>query len=149
MYRKLLVSVLLSGSLVAGCGARPQTPRPPQAHGSPDEGTEVLAIQEAPVPIARQMAGQTGIIEMRVTDQAFAPNHLASPVDGRVKIHIVNAGTKEHNLVIPRYRVYSRILAPGGENYVEFTADEKGDWPYYSDAPGQEESGLSGILKVE
>ncbi|MFZ5824819.1 MAG: cupredoxin domain-containing protein [Bacillota bacterium] len=74
---------------------------------------------------------------------------MTTQVGGRVKIHLINQGTREHTLTIPRWSVFTRNLAPGEENYVEFTANEKGTWPFFSDASGEPEPGLGGELRVE
>lgn len=147
--RKAQVGVLLLAVLLAsGCAAQR---RPEQVYDTPAvlAGDYVSAVQTEPEPIARQMEGKTGIVPMVVTDEGFEPALLTAPVGGRVKIHIVNRGTKEHTLTIPRWGIFTRNLAPGEENYVEFTASEAGDWPFFSDAPGEPEPGLSGVLRVE
>lgn len=126
----------------------------PLVTGSPWEdapaGNEAVTAQTEPVPIARQMAGQTGIVQMVLTDEGIQPGELRTTVGGRVKIHVRNEGKQEHNLVIPRWGIYpTHNLPPGGETYIEFTAGEKGAWEFYSDAPGKVEAALKGILKVE
>lgn len=148
MRRALIAGLLLAAALTSGCGAHP---RPEQVYDAPGvlAGDYVSAVQTEPVPIAEQMEGQTGIVTMVVTDEGFDPPLVTAPVGGRVKLHIVNRGTREHTITIPRWGIYTRNLAPGEENYVEFTASEAGDWPFFSDAPGEPEPGLSGILRVE
>ncbi|HEY3363850.1 MAG TPA: cupredoxin domain-containing protein [Symbiobacteriaceae bacterium] len=148
MKHRLRLGIVLVAVLAAGCGVQRTPPAAPGPHPV-NEATHVLSVQQGPVPIAQQMAGQTGIIRLEISDRGFSQSRLTAALDGRVKIYIHNAGSTRHNLTIPRWGVVTRALEPGEENYVEFTANERGDWPYYSDAPGQEESGLSGILKVE
>lgn len=111
-------------------------------------GEEAIAQQE-PIDIGKQMEGLTGIVEMEVTDERFTPQLLSVAVGATVRIHLRNAGTNPHNLIIPRFRVVTSNLPPGGENYIEFTASQKGAWPFYSDAPGVMEPGLQGALQVE
>lgn len=146
MKRALCAAMLLL-FLTAGCSAR-QEPEPQPVAREPAQ-EHVVTIQTEPVPIAEQMEGQTGIIAVVVTDRRFEPDAITTTVGGRVKIHLINKGTKEHTLTIPRWDVFSRNLAPGEENYIEFTASEKGIWPFFSDAPGEPEAGLNGELKVE
>lgn len=114
------------------------------------EGRQAMTIQTEPMPIAQLMAGKTGIVEMVLTERGIEPSELRTTIGSRVKIHVRNAGEREHNLVIPRWGIVpSANLPPGGETYIEFTAGEKGAWEYFSDAPGEVEPALKGILKVE
>lgn len=147
MRREVLVP-LVAAALLVGCSAR-KAPHSPTPVGWDRPPEETVYAQTEPVPIAQQMAGQTGIIQVTVTDTGYEPAEIATTVGGRVKIHLINRGTKEHTLTIPRWAVFSRNLAPGEENYIEFTAGEKGVWPFFSDAPGEPEPGIAGQLKVE
>lgn len=136
--------------LLAGCGgARPpgdtETARMPWE----EPGTRVLAIQTEPVPIAEQMKGQTGIVHMAVSEQGFLPPLLKVKEGDRVRIYLRNTGSREHNLILPRFGIAAGVMPPGGENYIEFTASERGRWPFFSDASGREEAGLVGTLVVE
>lgn len=136
--------------VLAGCSAK----KAPE-HGTPvgwdrQEPEHINAIvQTEPVPIEQQMAGKEGIIRVTVTDKGFEPAQITTTVGGRVRIHLVNQGTKEHTLTLPRWGIFTRNLGPGEENYIEFTANEKGDFTFFSDAPGAKEAGLEGVLKVE
>lgn len=110
--------------------------------------TPVISVQYEPVPIARQMEGQTGIIRMTITDKGFEPSQLSAPVGGRVKVHVMNADTRDHNFVVDRYGVVTAPIRPGGETYVEFTAAEKGNWPFVSELSAMERA-YQGALRVE
>jgi len=114
-----------------------------------EPGARVLAIQTEPVPIEEQMKGQTGIIHMAVSEEGFVPPLIRVKEGDRVRIHLRNTGRREHNLVLPRFGIVAGVMPPGGENYIEFTASEKGRWPFFSDASGREEIGLVGTLVVE
>lgn len=111
--------------------------------------TRPVLIQTEPMPIAKQMEGKKGIIQMTITDKGFQPAAITSPRDGPVRIHLKNAGSKPHNFVVPRFRIYTSNIPPGGENYVEFTANDHGTWDFFSGTAEAPESGLSGQLKVE
>lgn len=149
LVRKALQATLVAVTVLAGCSARktPESPLPAGWDRPPEQAAYIA--QTEPVPIAQQMAGQTGIVQVTVTDTGYEPAEIATTVGGRVKIHLINRGSKEHTITIPRWGVFSRNLAPGEENYIEFTAGEKGIWPYFSDAPGEPEPGIAGHLKVE
>ncbi len=147
--------ILFAGLLllaVAGCGAQ-ELPGQEREYVSPiprDAGSDVIVIQEEPRSIAEQMAGQTGIIEMVITDGGVQPERIATYIGEPVRLHVRNEGKRSHNLVVPRFGVYSRYLAPGEENYIEFIPHQKGAWPYFCEvAEGQPEEGLRGILQVE
>lgn len=149
MRKAISLCLVLTALAVAGCAAKrsPQAQYPPP---KPYVAEDVSAvIQTEPVPPAQQMAGQEGIIELMVTDEGFNPTVITTTVGERVKIHLINRGRKAHTLTIPRIPVFSQNLEPGGENYIEFTAGEKGVWTYFSDAPGEPEPGLVGELRVE
>jgi hypothetical protein len=148
--RKAVMCALVALMALVGCSARKE---PAPAHKAPVQQPagaerEVFA-QTEPIPIAKQMEGQVGIIRMVVTDKGFEPNQITTTVGGRVKIHLVNQGTKVHTLSIPRWGVFTRNLGPGEENYVEFTPGEKGVWAILSDPGEQPEPGLEAQLKVE
>lgn len=151
--RKALLSGAGLALLLAGCSAANQPRRLPDVDLTQySEPPAITVVQDKPKSIAEQMKGQTGIIELIVTDSGFQPASLSFGNGERVKLHLRNQGQREHNLVIPHFGVVTSNIAPGGENYVEFTANRKGDWPFFSDAPagnGKPEPGLEGKLKVE
>jgi uncharacterized cupredoxin-like copper-binding protein len=145
-----LISVIVAALLAAaGCGAQKQPHRMPDGPGT-EPGAEVAKIiQREPMTVAQQMAGQTGVERLRMTDRGFEPKRIQAKTGQTVKLHVVNQGALEHNLMIPRFSIVTSNMKPGAENYVEFTATEKGTWPFFSDATGKQEPGLSGSLEVE
>ena len=151
MKQRWLPAALVATLLLTGCMAgreHDQHADQPLAE-APYEEQPVIAIQDKPISIAEQMKGQTGIVKMVATAQGFEPAELTTTVGGKVKIHLVNQDSREHNLVIGRFGVATAPLAPGGETYIEFTAGEKGAWPVVSDLPGTVEPGYEATLKVE
>lgn len=144
---KRMITATLMAALLAGCGAgrRPATVDAPIPEPT---GTAVIT-QTAPMSVAQQMAGKTGIITVRMTDRGFEPAQVIVREGSAVRIHLINAGSQAHNFVLSRHGVVTSALPAGGENYVEFTANEQGDWPFVSDAPGSVEPGFQGTLKVE
>ncbi|MGE5672614.1 MAG: cupredoxin domain-containing protein [Mycobacterium leprae] len=143
--RRMLPHTLWLALLLAACSA---TQDPPELPPAAAEAVPVIS-QQAPVPIAAQMGRQTDIVTLKVTDRGLEPGLLVTAAGGKVKLHLLNAGTRVHNLVIPRFGIVSRALGPGEENYVEFTAGTVGEWPLYSDATPADSESLHGILKVE
>lgn len=125
-------------------------PVQPQPRPAPERTeSKVLAIQTEPIPIARQMEGQTGVVRVVITDAGFEPPLLTIQIGGRVKIHLKNEASREQNFLLPRFGVVTSSLAVGGENYIEFTANEKGEWAFFSDQVQEGAKSLTGILKVE
>jgi|GEM_PF-2796750 len=133
----------------AGCGARPRDHQHPAKVDGPSFDDRTISVQTEPTPIARQMEGQQGVVQLLLTDGGITPAVIPASLGARVRIHVQNRGSLPHNFIIPQFGIVGRVLEPGGENYIEFTPNQKGQWPYFSDAPGQEEPGLKGVLQVE
>lgn len=148
--RSKLIPTALAVLLLVGCGTRRQPDGLPVSHQTQAEPeSPVIAIQDKPVSIAEQMKGQEGIVTLTMTDAGFSPNILTVSIGDRVKLYLKNESQGEHNLVIERFGIVTSAMAPRAENYVEFTANQKGEWPFFSDAPGQVEEPFRGLLKVE
>lgn len=148
--RGILILAALLILALAGCGTRRQPDGLPVSHqGAAAPESPVIAIQDKPVSIAEQMRGQEGIVTLTMTESGFSPSLLKVSIGDRVKIYLKNRDQREHNLVIERFGIVTSAMAPQAENYVEFTANEKGEWPFFSDAPGQVEEPFRGRLKVE
>lgn len=114
----------------------------------PDSPAPVIT-QTKPLSVQQQMAGLTDVRRVRITDAGFEPKELQTTVGGKVRIHLINESSAEHNLIINRFGIVTRALAPGEENFIAFTANAKGNWPFVSDAPGEVEPAFGGTLKVE
>jgi plastocyanin len=140
--------ILLAALLAAVATAVSNRP-PAQAPIHIPDSPEPVISQTKPFSIQEQMAGLTGVQKVRITDSGFEPKELQTAVGGKVRIHLVNESSGEHNLIINRFGIVTRTLAPGEENFVEFTADAKGNWLFLSDAPGAVEPAFGGTLKVE
>ncbi|HWI63633.1 MAG TPA: cupredoxin domain-containing protein [Symbiobacteriaceae bacterium] len=139
--------LLLLGLLLAGCASRPKADATPV--NVPKEHPEPVITQTAPKTVAQMIAGQEGVVTVRMTDRGFEPAQIAATLGGRVKLHLKNEAAAGHNLVIQKFGILSRTLGPGEENYIEFTPNLKGDWPIISDAPGEAEPAFKATLKVE
>lgn len=138
-------------SLAAGCRSERPGPagapvaRPAQA--AADElppGGEIS--QREPIPPRAWVRAATGpVLHLELTERGMEPARLEVPVYEQVRILVVNRTQSQHNLIIPDFRVVAKILGPGEENYIEFTADRKGDFPLISDSA---EPDLRAILAV-
>lgn len=148
MRRLLLAKILLAVVGVAACSS--QTPhQEPAAVSQSESHPRPVITQRAPVPVQKQMEGRENVLRLVVTDEGFVPSVLRVQEGGRVRIHLQNEGNQEHNLVIPRWGIVARNMGPGEENYIEFTASQKGLWPFFSDTSGSSEARLRGTLQVE
>jgi plastocyanin len=106
-------------------------------------------VQRSPKSPRQQAEEAGGALEVRVSDAGFQPSQVRAAYGSRVKIYLLNTGIREHNIVIPRFGIVTQPLVQGGDTYIEFTASEKGRWPFFSDGPGAHERGLDGVLIVE
>ncbi|WP_368780998.1 cupredoxin domain-containing protein [Alicyclobacillus fastidiosus] len=87
---------------------------------------------------------------VQVTDNGISPERITVNQNDVIKITVVNKGTKRHNLVIPNYYIFTENLNPGGTSTAQFTANNRGNFLYYSDTPkrGTPEPGTEGVLIV-
>jgi heme/copper-type cytochrome/quinol oxidase subunit 2 len=87
-------------------------------------------------------------VEMTLTDAGISPSSMSASKDQPVSIHVVNRGTKTHNLVIPAFYIFTSNLNPGSDTFVRFSPDKTGTFPYYSDTGGKPEPGIHGSITV-
>ncbi|MDF2630836.1 MAG: hypothetical protein K0R39_4667 [Symbiobacteriaceae bacterium] len=151
MKRRLTVSglVALAGLLALLAATTGGRQKQEQAPVHIPDSPEPVISQMKPRTIGEQMAGLTDVQKVRITDRGFEPKEIQTAVGGKVRIHLVNESSAAHNLILNRFAIVTRTLGPGEENFIEFTATEKGTWPFVSDAPGQVEPAFGGTLKVE
>jgi len=135
-------------TVITGCQAGPRQNAAPAATGPVAERMPVIT-QTEPRPIAQILEGKTDVHQLTITPSGFSPAEIRTTVNQRVRIHLKNADSKPHNLVIERFHIATGPVAPGAEDYIEFTAGEAGRWPMISDLPGAPEPGLKATLVVE
>lgn len=90
-----------------------------------------------------------GEYTITITDETVEPAVIAVEQGDDVVVKVVNKGSKRHNLVFPGYQVYTHFLDVGEGTEHEFTASQKGDFPYYLDTLDVRESGMKGMLTVK
>jgi plastocyanin len=139
--------VLLALPLLGACSTRAEEPAHAVSGIDWSDGSRI--VQRTGKSPREQAAEAGGAVEVTVTDSGFQPAVINALVGNRVKIYLQNQGQHEHNLVIPRFGIVTQPLVRGGDTYVEFTASQKGRWPFFSNAPGVQERGLAGELIVE
>lgn len=141
---------------LAGCGAKQHEDghdhAPAERLPWDEEAQRTFIVQQEPIPASKQMEGKSGVIRVALTDRGFRPAELTAGPGDVVRIYVKNTGERPHNLVLPRFNVFTSNLSAGADTYIEFTADAPGQWPFFSDAPagdGKAEPGFTGTLKVE
>ncbi|MHB1627014.1 MAG: cupredoxin domain-containing protein [Bacilli bacterium] len=86
--------------------------------------------------------------DLVITDRQFSPQQIAGRLNQTIKIVIRNQGTRMHNFVLPAFYIFSPNLSASQEVSVEFIPDKQGVFPFFSDAGGRKEPGLSGEVIV-
>lgn len=152
----LTLGAYLGARLPAGAPAAPAVPAErvapvPAAPAAAPAGAPPPEAALQPVPARAWVRDATGDVTHLVLEEGrLRPGTITVPEGDQVRLLVSNHSRRPRNLVIPDYRVVGMTLAPGEENYIEFTADRKGDFPVYSDAarPGQPEPGMRAVLRV-
>ncbi len=93
-------------------------------------------------PLASPIASPTGrsvsvagAVRIQLNDGWFDPVYVESTNGHDLTITLVNGGTRRHAFRLDGYQV-NVSLAPGTTTTVVISAPSLGDFPYYSDAPG-------------
>jgi uncharacterized cupredoxin-like copper-binding protein len=84
-----------------------------------------------------------GSVTINLGDTGFDPFYVESTNGHDLTITLVNTGTRRHSFRIDRYEV-NVSLNPGEQKTIVIKNPSLGDYPYYSDAPGDE--GMKGML---
>jgi len=87
-------------------------------------------------------------VNVELRDTGVIPAAISAVKDKPVNIHVVNKGSKPHNLVIPDFYIFTQTLNPGDDVDVSFTPDKTGGFDYYSDTGGKPEPGIRGKLVI-
>ena len=106
----------------------------------------VARLSGTPVasPVASPLASPTGrsvsvaeSVTINLGDAGFDPVYVESTNGHDLTITLVNTGTRRHSFRIDRYDVHVS-LDPGEQQTIVIRNPNLGDFPYYSDAPGDE-----------
>ncbi len=148
----------LRAFLAAGAGvgltiglARPLPPpiQPVPAPAAVPDGAADAVTRPVPARVwVRAAAGD--VVHLVLGEGRLQPATVEVAEGGQVRLLVANRSRRPRNLVIPDFHLTGMALPPGEENYIEFTADRKGDFPMYSDAsqPGRPEPGMLAMLRV-
>ena len=96
----------------------------------------------AATPVGRSISVANSVT-IELGDAGFDPVHVEATNGHDLTITLVNTGTRQHSFRIDRYDI-NVSLAPGEQKTIVIKSPSLGDFPYYSDAPGDE--GMEGNL---
>jgi hypothetical protein len=96
----------------------------------------------AATPVGRSVSVANSVT-IELSDAGFDPVYVESTNGHDLTITLVNTGTRTHAFRIDRYEI-DVILNPGEQKTIVIHSPSLGDFPYYSDAPGDE--GMKGML---
>lgn len=126
-----------------------QTPTPAQPEVTP----EAPAPEVTPTPTpTEQTLPESGANEFLVdgSEFSFNPSEIEVTAGEEVKITLRNVGSIPHDLEVdcPGFETKTRLLNPGEEDTITFTAPESGTCEFYCTVPGHREQGMEGSLIV-
>jgi len=96
----------------------------------------------AATPVGRSVSVANSVT-INLGDAGFDPVYVESTNGHDLTITLVNTGTRQHAFRIDGYEI-NVLLNPGKQETVVIHSPSLGDFPYYSDAPGDE--GMKGML---
>lgn len=90
-----------------------------------------------------------GQVTIEISKNGFQPANLDYQEGDEISLYVVNKDNHVHNFIIPDYRIFSANLNPGETTTISFQAVKKGQFGYFSDAPGFLEPGYHGEMQVK
>lgn len=144
----------MAAAILAGCSSALKAPSSPvPAQSAPTTPASSASATAPSQPAAAPEAPKApGVLELTVkmTDYAFEPKDLVIPLGSRVKLTVVNAGQKSHDLnIIGGPGIEGDILDPGKSQVIEFTADKAGQFQVVCSQRGHKEKGMVATLTVK
>jgi plastocyanin len=128
-----VLSVLLTGSLLASCGDDDDTSTG-SASGS---GSASSPAAEAPVSLPGDVndhgagdVGDSGTLDLELDDEYFAPTFVDAPAGSTVEVSLENEGDEPHTFTIDGTDVDEQV-APGAKATVEVTLPDSGSLRFY------------------
>lgn len=109
-------------------------------------GAGCVAAVWAAIPPAPVAANPTFAIKLH--DNRITPKNFSVKKGDLVELEVTNQGSKQHNLVIPAFYIFTQNLQPGANVRASFRPDKTGSFPYYSDTGGKPEPGMAGTMTV-
>jgi hypothetical protein len=115
---------------------------------TPAAGLPVASPVASPAAVSLTPTTQmivAGHATVAITDSEMLPAHFESAVGRNVQITVVNAGTRTHNFTMAAFEI-DVDLKPGEAATFQINGPPLGDYPYFSDLPGDE--ALKGTMSV-
>ena len=82
-------------------------------------------------------------------EYAFSPSSISAKKGEKVKLTFTNNGNLPHNLVINELGVFTKTIAPGQIDSIEFTAETDGSLEFYCSIGNHRTQGMEGTLEVK
>jgi len=107
----------------------------PEATATPSsQGDELSAVKE---------------IVVSAKEYSFTPATMTIKAGEKVKLTFQNNGKMQHDWVLEDMDINTNLVNPRGEETVEFTINEPGEYAFYCSVPGHRALGMVGKLVVE
>ncbi len=88
------------------------------------------------------------VVEVTANNYSFSPNVIVVETGQKVRIELINIqGT--HDWVVDEFGAATDIIGSGSTTFVEFVADESGEFEFYCSVSNHRELGMVGTLIVE
>lgn len=123
----LAMVIGLIGAFAVGASSNDDIVAAP--HASP-------AASPAASPTGRSVS-VTDSVTIELRDSGFDPVYVESTNGHPLTITLINSGTRRHAFRVDRYGV-NVSLNPGERKTIVIEHPDLGDFPYYSDAPGDD-----------
>jgi plastocyanin len=91
----------------------------------------------------------SGQIKIEIHKDGFKPAQLNYKEGEEISLYVINKDNVVHNFIVPEFRIFSANLEPGETTTLSFQAIKKGEFGYFSDAPGFPEPDYIGEMRVE
>lgn len=130
----IFIAVVLAGGyfVLAGNRAKPSPSPSPTA----DSGQALNA-------------GEIKEVTVEGKEFSLSPSNLTLTKGEKVRIVFKNVGNMSHDFVIEGSNIRTRLVAPGGEEMLEFTPSESGTLTFYCSVGNHRVLGMEGEIEVE
>ena len=96
-----------------------------------------------------QQSGMAKSIALRQYHFRFLPDRIVVKRGENTRINISNEDAKVHNFILPAFYIFTSPIPARGKTYVEFTPEQSGLFPFYSDHSDDKERGMVGNILVQ
>jgi len=155
IYTILIIIILaIAGIIFLGRGEDPTLTTPEEnTTGTPSAQIEDMIIDEVGTttgettehgPIMREVK----VFDVEGVNFAFSQTEVRVKKGDRVRINFTSTDGF-HDWVLDEFNAATERISSGGETFVEFTADEAGEFEYYCSVGSHRALGMVGTLIVE